>query len=111
MTSTLQDINAQLAALEAEAASLRRQAEDIRKAELAAVIDEVIKKIAEYGLTAFDLKLSPRAGRGKKAASTKGAAKYRGPNGEAWSGGRGCKPRWVTEALAEGKSLSAFEVK
>ena len=32
-------------------------------------------------------------------------------NGETWSGGRGRKPRWVTEALAAGKSLSDFEIK
>ena len=50
----------------------------------------------------------------KRAASTpapKAAAKYRSPTGETWSGGRGRKPRWVTEALAAGKSLTDFEIK
>ncbi|RYX90588.1 MAG: H-NS histone family protein, partial [Bradyrhizobiaceae bacterium] len=37
--------------------------------------------------------------------------RYRGPAGETWSGGRGRKPRWVSEALAAGKSLSDFEIK
>lgn len=111
MATSLTDINAQLVKLEAEATALRRQAEGIRNSERAAVIDELVKKIAEYGLTAADLKLSARVGRGKKTVtSTKAPAKYRGPNGEEWSGGRGRKPAWVTAALAAGKSLSEFEV-
>lgn len=110
MATSLTDINTQLAKLEAEANDLRRQAEEIRNTERAAVLDELVRKIAEYGLTASDLKLSTRIGRGKKATSTKAPAKYRGPNGEEWSGGRGRKPAWVTAALAAGKSLSEFAV-
>jgi DNA-binding protein H-NS len=33
--------------------------------------------------------------------------KYRGPNGETWSG-RGAKPRWLTIAISEGKQLHDF---
>jgi DNA-binding protein H-NS len=33
--------------------------------------------------------------------------KYRGPNGEMWSG-RGLKPRWLTAALKGGKELQDF---
>jgi DNA-binding protein H-NS len=35
------------------------------------------------------------------------APKYRGPNGETWSG-RGLKPRWLTAAMNEGKELHDF---
>jgi DNA-binding protein H-NS len=35
------------------------------------------------------------------------APKYRGPNGETWSG-RGLKPRWLTTAMNEGKELHDF---
>ena len=35
------------------------------------------------------------------------APKYRGPNGETWSG-RGLKPRWLTAAMNEGKELQDF---
>jgi len=35
------------------------------------------------------------------------APKYRGPNGETWSG-RGLKPRWLTTAMNEGKELQDF---
>lgn len=36
---------------------------------------------------------------------------HRSPAGERWTeGSRGRKPRWLTEALAEGKQLSKFAV-
>jgi DNA-binding protein H-NS len=114
MASTLADINSQIKKHDELIAQLRKQAEDLRNQERAGVIEEVRKKIAEYGLTASDLKLSARGGsikRGNAVPGAKAAAKYRGPSGETWSGGRGRKPRWVTEALAAGKSLSEFEIK
>jgi DNA-binding protein H-NS len=109
MATSLADINAEIKKNEEQLAQLKKQAEDFRSQERAGVIDDVRKKIAEYGLTAADLKLSSRA---PKAPSIKSSAvaKYRGPAGESWSGGRGRKPRWVTEALAAGKSLSDFEI-
>jgi|SRR3954449_10280088 DNA-binding protein H-NS len=112
MASTLADINSQIKKHDEQIAQLRKQAEELRNQERAGVIEELRKKIAEYGLTATDLKLSARAGKKSvSAAPAKSAAKYRGPTGETWSGGRGRKPRWVTEALAAGKSLSDFEIK
>ncbi|MGI4778155.1 MAG: H-NS family nucleoid-associated regulatory protein [Janthinobacterium lividum] len=118
MASTLADINSQIQKNEEHIAQLRKQAEELRNHERAGVIDDVRKKIAEYGLTAGDLKLSTGARNGNtsskrsvSATPTKAAAKYRSDNGETWSGGRGRKPRWVTEALAAGKSLSDFEIK
>lgn len=113
MASTLADINSQIKKNEEHIAQLRAQADELRNHERAGVIDELRQKIAEYGLTASDLKLTTRAA-GKRsvvAAPVKAAAKYRGPTGETWSGGRGRKPRWVTEALAAGKSLSDYEIK
>ncbi|RZL95962.1 MAG: H-NS histone family protein [Variovorax sp.] len=112
MTS-LADINSQIQKHDEQIAQLRKQAEELRNKERAGVIEEVRQKIAEYGLSAADLKLSARGASGKRsavAASPKAVGKYRGPNGESWSGGRGRKPRWVTEALASGKSLSDFEI-
>jgi DNA-binding protein H-NS len=35
--------------------------------------------------------------------------KYRGPNGEEWSG-KGKRPGWIMQALAEGQSLEDFTV-
>jgi DNA-binding protein H-NS len=109
MATSLADINAEIKKNEEQLAQLKKQAEDFRNQERAGVIDDIRKKIVEYGLTASDLKLSSRASKGRSTKSST-PAKYQGPNGEAWSGGRGRKPRWVTEALATGKSLSDFEI-
>jgi DNA-binding protein H-NS len=112
MASTLADINSQIKKHDEQIAQLRKQAEDLRNQERAGVIEELRKKIAEYGLTAADLKLGTRGGkRSTGVVTTKAAAKYRSPTGETWSGGRGRKPRWITDALAAGKSLSDFEIK
>ena len=109
MATSLSDIQAEIKKNEEQLAQLRKQAEDFRNQERAGVIEELRTKIAEYGLTAADLKLSAR-GPKVRANKSSTAAKYRGPDGETWSGGRGRKPRWVTEALAAGKSLSDFEI-
>jgi DNA-binding protein H-NS len=44
---------------------------------------------------------------GEKAASRRIAPKYRGPHGETWTG-RGLKPRWLNEAINDGKQSSDF---
>lgn len=111
---TLADINSQIQKHDEQIAQLRKQAEDLRNQERAGVVEELRKKIAEYGISAADLKLSAGRGPAKRSgapAAAKAAARYRGPAGETWSGGRGRKPRWVSEALAAGKSLSDFEIK
>jgi DNA-binding protein H-NS len=112
MASTLADINSQIKKHDEQIAQLRKQAEELRNQERAGVVEELRKKIAEYGLSAADLKLAGRAAKRSTAvAAPKAAAKYRSPTGETWSGGRGRKPRWITEALAAGKSISDFEIK
>jgi DNA-binding protein H-NS len=112
MASTLADINSQIKKHDEQIAQLRKQAEELRNQERAGVVEELRKKIAEYGLTAADLKLTARGGkRGTSVTAPKSTAKYRSPTGETWSGGRGRKPRWITEALAAGKSLSDFEIR
>ncbi len=108
--ATLADINSQIKKNEELTAELRKQAEALRSEERAGVIEEVRRKIAEYGISASELKLTGRVAGRRQAAPVKAAAKYRGPSGETWSGGRGRKPRWVVDALASGKSLSDFEI-
>ena len=99
--------------LRAKGEKLLAEAEELRTKELNDVIQDIKQKMSDYGLTAKDLGLSGKGRpRGKKASGSTEPAKvkYRGPNGEAWSGGRGRKPRWVTEALAKGKKLTDFAV-
>ena len=92
---------------------LLAEAEELRVKELNDVIQDIKEKIKEYGLSAQDLGFSGGAPTRRKRSATpaaKSAAKYRGPNGETWSGGRGRKPRWVAEALAAGKKLDQFAI-
>ena len=99
--------------LKEQAEKLLAEAERMREQEISDAIADIKRKIEVYGLTAADLgfaKSGPgNAGRSKPAA--KSAVKYRGPNGETWSGGRGRKPQWVTQVLSEGKNLEDFAVK
>ena len=104
--------------LKQQAERLLAQAEEMREKEIADTISDIKEKIRLYGLTPEDLGLAggrsgprsvPRAPRGSKPAAA--PAKYRGPNGESWSGGRGRKPQWVVQALKEGRSLDEFAVK
>jgi DNA-binding protein H-NS len=93
--------------------ALRRQAEARRKKEVAGVVGRIRKAIEFYGLTAADLGLrSGTAGVAKKAragpASGRGAVKYSDGAGHSWSG-RGPRPRWLREALANGQSLEQFQ--
>lgn len=96
-----------------QAQQLMQQAEEARKAEISSVVADIKEKISKYGLTAKDLGLIASAG--SKKAGTSGPkqsapAKYRGPNGELWSGGAGRKPKWVIEAQAAGKNIEDFRI-
>ena len=99
--------------------NLQREAEELRRKEVAGVVDRIKEAIAAYGLTASDLGLSAaRAPKAAKAAKKKvgrkpgrpAAAKFRDEAGNTW-GGRGPRPAWLRAALAAGKQLSDFAVK
>lgn len=94
--------------LQEQIAALQRQAEEVRQQEIAAVIAEIKAKMAEYGISLQDLGGGTRRrGRGK---ATVGQPKYRDPaTGETWTG-KGRKPKWLVEALAQGKSLADFSI-
>ncbi len=100
--------------LKQQAEKLMAEAEAMRQKEIADAIADVKEKIRVYGLTAADIGFAQGGpGRRKSAPATKKPAspvKYRGPNGETWSGGRGRKPQWVVDALAQGKKLEDFAV-
>ncbi len=57
-----------------------------------------------FGLNAQPAKRETKHPRGKQPA------KYRGPNGEEWSG-RGPAPRWMKPLLAKGKTKADFMIK
>lgn len=111
---TYEQIQTQIAALQAEADKIRRK-------ELDEVISRIREAITFYGITATDLGLDSKAatrkkaGTGNKAAgkTTKSAPStvvYRDEQGREWRG-RGKRPQWLRDALIAGRSLDDFRVK
>lgn len=95
--------------LVSQAQALMAQAEQVRKQELAAVIADIKAKMKDYGITLEDLG-GVAGGRKSAGAKVKAPAKFKGPNGELWSGGPGRKPEWVRALLAEGKNIEDFRI-
>lgn len=107
---------------------LQKQAEEIRSKEFDKTVQDLLIKMQAYGITLKDLqhgmakvhgkattkKKSVDAGKliGKKRTPRTRAsvpAKYRGPNGETWSG-RGLMPRWLTALLSQGRKKEEFAI-
>ena len=109
----------QLTALIAAAEAKRRdKLEDAR----AALRAEMEQRTAELGIALGDLFSAPgqqapaeqaagkngtRARKPRDDIGVKRAAKYRGPNGEDWSG-RGRMPNWLAALEAEGRGREEF---
>lgn len=91
--------------LKAQAEMLLKKAEELRQQEVTEVLRDIKAKMAQYGITVEDLSGGPKKLASKKTVSVK----YRGPNGEEWSG-RGRPPVWMTEAVEQGKSREDFAV-
>jgi DNA-binding protein H-NS len=105
LMATLQELLEQKAALD-------RQIAEAQRTSKAKAIADVRALMSEHGLTAADLVASTPLSR-KTAGSKLGAkvaAKYRHPDtGATWTG-RGLKPKWLTEAIATGKSVADFAI-
>jgi DNA-binding protein H-NS len=87
--------------------SLKKQAEQLRKAEMAQAISEIRQKMAEHGITLADLRGALGKGAGRRAVRPK----YRNEKtGETWSG-RGKPPKWLVAAERSGKSRASFLIK
>jgi len=87
MTATYQQLTEQIKALQ-------QQAEEARKRELRAAVEQVQELIQQYGLTQEDVFPPTRA---KSSSGSKVAPKYRDPaTGATWTG-RGKAPKWIQE--------------
>lgn len=97
-----------------QAEELRRQAEAVRKQEMQTKIEEIKAIMVEAGISAEDLMAALQKGRrSTSGASRRGeprVIKYRGPDGEPWSGGPGRKPDWVRKILAAGGDIEQYRV-
>lgn len=101
---------------------LQKQATQIKAKEFHKTVVEIREKMAAFGITLKDIKsptkatikttLSRKAGKlpSKKIASALVAAKYRGPEGQSWSG-RGLTPRWLKALLDSGQTKEEFLIK
>ncbi|MCO5763308.1 MAG: H-NS histone family protein [Gammaproteobacteria bacterium] len=105
-----------LADIKARIADLTRQAEELVRLEKASVIEEVKRKVHDYGLTARDLGLDvlappPPKTRGRAPArSEKAEPKYRDEYGNEWAGGRGRKPLWVQKIIESGGDIEKYRI-
>ena len=92
-------------------AILQKQEQEIKASQFNQTVQEIKEKMTAFGITVADLE--DGRGRLRKAGPTKSAnpapAKYRGPNGETWSG-RGLMPRWLAALVAGGESKEAFAI-
>ncbi len=100
--SKIKDLQAQIAALQA-------QVEEVKRTEVSEAIAKIREIAAEYDLKASDIFPTARKGKAAGAASGKRAevaAKYRDPmTGKTWSG-RGLTPKWLA-----GKNKADYEIK
>ena len=104
---------------------LQKQATEIKAREFDNTVQDILAKMQAFGITLKDLQgRKVRAAKGKPAKGAKSApaktrkkegnaavvaVKFRGPNGETWSG-RGLTPRWLAALLAQGKTKEEFAV-
>lgn len=96
----LVELDQQLATLQA-----RRQA--ILDATRQETLTSLKDSISLYGFTAAELGFQSNAGMETDAVRTKSPAKYADPKNpsKTWAGGKGPKPVWVQEHLAQGGVL------
>jgi DNA-binding protein H-NS len=115
--------------IQSQIEKLQKQANEIKTREFDKTVQDILTKMSAFGITLKDLqpgktrKSGKRAGKPvvlgtkrsatrakSKAAGTAVAAKYRGPNGETWSG-RGLMPRWLAALVSQGQTRDEFLIK
>ena len=91
---------------------LQKKANEIKAQEFDKTVQEILEKMAAFGITLKDLDAAKGRTSRKPVSTTvkPAAAKYRGPNGETWSG-RGLTPRWLVALTAQGQSREDFAIK
>jgi DNA-binding protein H-NS len=92
---------------------LQKQAAEIRAQEFDKTVQDILAQMAAYGITVKDLEGGKPRGRkaaaGAPSATKPAAAKFRGPQGETWSG-RGLMPRWLSALVAQGRTREEFAI-
>ena len=110
--------------IQSQIEKLQKQAAEIKAKEFYSTVQDIRAKMHAFGITVKDLQPGKKRGaKGKVGVSAKRvgavakkktasavAAKYLGPNGEAWSG-RGLTPRWLAALMAQGRTKEDFAIK
>lgn len=92
----------------AQRQELDRQIEAARRAEKAAAIETARKLVEQFQLTAEECGFATQ--KNARTKQKRGVpVKFRGPNGEAWSG-RGRAPAWLAALEGQGVSREKFRV-
>lgn len=112
--------------IQSQIEKLQKQASEIRAKEFHKTVQDIREKMQAFGITTRDLQTGKASRKmatrlpAKKRAATGGdkvsksagvpvAAKYRGPEGQSWSG-RGLTPRWMAALIAQGRTKEEFTI-
>jgi DNA-binding protein H-NS len=115
--------------IQSQIEKLQKQANEIKAREFDTTVQDIQAKMRAFGITVKDLQApkgrgakgkvkttkvatagaSPKVAGVQKKAATPVAAKYRGPNGEGWSG-RGLMPKWMSALVAQGRTKEDFTI-
>jgi DNA-binding protein H-NS len=110
--------------IQSQIEKLQKQANEIKTKDFNSTVQEILSKMAAFGITVKDLQSSKtvkgkvgRVAKGKlvvkklpkvaRKASNPVAPKYRGPNGETWTG-RGLTPKWLSQLISQGQAKETF---
>ena len=109
--------------IQSQIEKLQKQAADIKAREFVKTILDIRSKMQAFGISTKDLQTYKSSGKSKKDAVSKKrnnvavsattsktvAPKFRGQNGEVWSG-RGLTPRWLATLLEQGRKKEEFAI-
>jgi DNA-binding protein H-NS len=113
--------------LQSQIEKLQKQASDLKAKEFSSTVADIKVKMQAFGITLKDLGAGKSSAKGKgtkglktpksntaktrksKAAGVPVAPKFRGPNGETWSG-RGLSPKWLSALIAQGQKKEDFAI-
>ena len=112
--------------IQSQIGKLQKQADEIKARDFDNTIQEILVKMQAFGITPKDLlpgkrrggvkaktkvvALAKRVSNGANKTSNPVAAKFRGPEGQTWSG-RGLMPRWLAALVADGQPKETFAIK
>lgn len=109
--------------IQSQIEKLQRQANDIKAKDFDKTVQDIVGTMRAYGISIKDIQVASTGRAKAKAKAEPGgkrkaarapakapltvAPKYRGPNGETWSG-RGLTPRWLNALMEQGQAKEAF---